>query len=144
VDQKIQFFSEDFGFTPKNKGKIRRWLKAVIRSEKKMPWYINIIFCSDEYLLDLNRNFLKHDTLTDIITFPFMENDDNISGDIYISIPRVKENAENFGQDFEAELQRVMVHGILHLLGYKDKSKIAKAEMTAKEDLYLDLASTIN
>lgn len=109
-----------------------------------MPWYINIIFCSDEYLLDLNRNFLKHDTLTDIITFPFMENDDNISGDIYISIPRVKENAENFGQDFEAELQRVMVHGILHLLGYKDKSKIAKAEMTAKEDLYLDLASTIN
>ena len=144
MDQKIQFFSEDFRFTPKNKGKIRRWLKAVISSEKKMPWYINFIFCSDEYLLELNRNFLKHDTLTDIITFPFMENDDNISGDIYISIPRVTENAENFGQDFEAELQRVMVHGILHLLGYKDKSKIAKAEMTAKENLYLDLASTIN
>jgi rRNA maturation RNase YbeY len=143
VDQKIQFFSEDFEYTPKNKGKLRLWLTAVIKAEKKNPWYINFIFCSDEYLLELNRNYLDHNTLTDIITFPYMDEKENISGDIYISIPRVVENAEHYGQDTEDELYRVMVHGILHLLGYKDKSVIEKTEMTAKENFYLSLIPAI-
>jgi probable rRNA maturation factor len=137
VDQKIQFFSEDFHFTLKNKGRVRSWLTEVIKSEKKNPWYINFIFCSDEYLLELNKTYLKHETLTDIITFPFAEEQGNISGDIYISIPRVKENAGKFGQGFGGELHRVMVHGILHLLGYNDKSRKEKREMTAKENNYL-------
>lgn len=137
MDQKFQFFSEDYPFTPKSKGKLRLWLTSVIVKENKIPWYINFIFCSDDYLLELNRNYLKHDTLTDVITFPFGDDDVNVSGDIYISIPRVKENAEKFGQEFDYELQRVMVHGVLHLLGYKDKTKSAKSEMTAKENLYL-------
>jgi probable rRNA maturation factor len=142
VNQKIQFFSEDFNFTPKSKGKLRRWMTSVIKSEKKTPWYINYIFCSDEYLLELNRCYLKHETLTDIITFPFLEENENISGDIFISIPRVKENAEKFGQNIETELHRVMVHGILHLLGYKDKSKTEKARMRAKENESLCLRSS--
>ena len=139
MNQKIQFFSEDFNYTPKSKGKLRIWLTSVIKVEKKKPWYINFIFCSDEYLYELNRNYLKHETLTDIITFPFTGEEGNISGDVFISIPRVKENAGKFGQDFESELHRVMIHGILHLLGYKDKSKEEKKEMTAKENQYLTL-----
>lgn len=139
MDRKIQFFSEEITFVPRNKGKIRSWLTAVIRAENKTPWYINFIFCSDEYLLELNKTFLKHDTLTDIITFPFAEGNESISGDIYISIPRVRENAEKFRQEFETELYRVMVHGILHLLGYKDKRKTDKVVMTKFENRYLEL-----
>lgn len=139
MDRKIQFFSEETSFTPRNKGKIRTWLSTVILTEKKTPWYINFIFCTDEYLLELNRNYLKHETLTDIITFPSENEGEGISGDIYISIPRVRENAVKFGQNFETELHRVMVHGILHLVGYQDKRKSQKAMMTERENHYLGL-----
>jgi rRNA maturation RNase YbeY len=105
--------------------------------EKKKPWYINFIFCSDEYLSELNKTYLKHDGLTDILTFPFAEEPETISGDIYISVDRVKENAENFGEQMEQELRRVMIHGILHLMGYKDKTEDEKKRMRKKENHYL-------
>jgi rRNA maturation RNase YbeY len=98
---------------------------------------LNFIFCSDNYLLSINQNFLKHDTLTDIITFDNSEDKRVIVGDIFISLERIQENAESFGVTIKDELHRVMIHGTLHLLGYADKAKEAKALMTDKEDLYL-------
>ncbi len=113
-------------------------MNSVIREEKKKPWYTNFIFCSDDYLADLNRTYLHHETLTDILTFPYQDEKDTISGDIFISIDRVKENADEFHQDFEKELQRVMVHGVLHLIGYSDQGKMKKKIMTEREDYYLE------
>ena len=104
-----------------------------IKSEDKELGEINYIFCDDEYLLKINQDYLKHDYLTDIITFDYVSGK-NISGDLYISIDRVKENAEDFNVSFENELKRVMVHGVLHLMGYSDKSETATAEMRAKEE----------
>jgi probable rRNA maturation factor len=138
VNSPIQFFSEGIPFTLKNKPKIRKWLNVVIREEKKIPWYINFIFCNDGYLLELNKTYLKHDTLTDIITFPYPDDPDTVSGDIFISIERVRENADEFRQDFETELQRVMVHGVLHLIGYSDHGKKEKKIMTEREDYHLE------
>ncbi len=133
----IQFFSEGISFTLKNKTGIRKWLDLVILGEKKKPWYINIIFCSDDYLFELNKTYLKHETLTDILTFPYQEDQRTITGDIFISVDRVKENAIEFNQDFEKELSRVMVHGILHLAGYNDHGKKQKKAMTERENYYL-------
>ena len=134
----IQFFSEGIPFTLKNKANTRKWLNSIIREEKKKPWYTNFIFCNDDYLLELNKTYLHHETLTDILTFPYEDDNDTISGDIFISIDRVRENAEEFHQNFEKELQRVMVHGILHLIGYSDQDKIQKKIMTEREDYYLE------
>jgi probable rRNA maturation factor len=100
---------------------------------------INYIFCSDSYLLSLNKGFLKHNTLTDIITFDNSEGTGSMEGEIYISIERVKENATKYDVSFEDELNRVMIHGILHLLGYKDKKPSEKALMRKKEEAYLSL-----
>jgi probable rRNA maturation factor len=138
VSSPIQFFSEGIPFTLKNKTSIRKWLNVVIREEKKKPWYLNFIFCGDEYLLELNKTYLQHETLTDILTFPYQDDPDTISGDIFISIDRVTENAAEFRQDFEKELQRVMVHGVLHLIGYSDHGKKKKKIMTEREDHYLE------
>ena len=132
----IQFFSEGISFTLKDKTGIRKWLNSVIREEQKIPWYINFIFCGDEYLFELNKTYLKHQTLTDILTFPYEQDADEISGDIFISIDRVIENASEFDQEFNQELKRVIVHGVLHLIGYSDGGKNKKL-MTAKEDYYL-------
>jgi probable rRNA maturation factor len=137
VSSPIQFFSEGISFTLKNKTEVRNWLNLVIREEKKKPWYINFIFCNDEYLLELNKAYLKHETLTDILTFPYQDDANAISGDIFISIDRVKENSAKFMQGFEMELHRVMVHGVLHLLGYSDHGKKKKEIMTEREDHYL-------
>jgi probable rRNA maturation factor len=134
----IQFFSEDIPFVLKNKAGCRKWLNSVIREEKKISGDINFIFCSDEYLLDLNKTYLRHDTLTDILTFPYTDDQETLSGDIFISIERVKENATRFCQDFNEELKRVMVHGLLHLIGYSDHGKKEKAIMTKREDHYLN------
>ena len=133
----IRFFSEDVTFRLKGKAKIRQWILGVILHEKKNAGIINFIFCTDDYLLHLNEAFLKHDTYTDIITFPETEDTAVVAGDIFISIPRVTENAEKFGQAFQQELYRVMVHGVLHLIGYKDTTKAERIQMTAKEDQYL-------
>ena len=137
----IQFLSERISFQLKEKPKIRKWLQDVIRIEKYKAGAITFIFCSDDFLLTLNESFLNHSTYTDIITFPGLEQPKVVSGDIFISIDRVSENAKKYKQPLERELNRVMVHGILHLAGYKDKTKSDKLEMTAKEDYYLSVVS---
>jgi rRNA maturation RNase YbeY len=115
------------------------WLKQVIKKENGVLGNIQYVFCSDEYLLDVNLKYLHHDYFTDIITFPFSEDDKIISGEIYISIDRVRENAKKNNVRFVQELARVIVHGVLHLLGYEDYSSEQKKEMRQKEDYYLNL-----
>ncbi|HNY06975.1 MAG TPA: rRNA maturation RNase YbeY, partial [Bacteroidales bacterium] len=117
----INYFSEVIDFDLKNQSVIKKWINHVVENEKKEIETINYIFCNDEYLHNLNVDYLKHDTLTDIITFDY-STDNTISGDIFISIERVKENAVLFKKSFDDELNRVIVHGILHLIGYNDKS----------------------
>lgn len=129
----IGFFSEDIKFSLKGKNNVKCWIKSVIQKYGMTIGDINYIFCSDEYLLEKNISYLKHDTLTDVITFNYNENK-KISGDIFISISRVKENAENLNILFDDELNRVIIHGILHLLGYKDKTKSDELEMRRMED----------
>ena len=138
AQQKIHFFSEDIEFKPEQKSHVRQWIKETIREEGfKKTGELNFIFCSDDYLLDINREYLNHHTLTDIITFDNSETDDTISGDVFISITRVNENARTFGVSERDELHRVIIHGVLHLCGYTDKNRSQKEEMTAKENYYL-------
>jgi len=144
VDASIRFFSEEVRFVLKEKRKIRSWLSIVLQEESCTPGNINIIFCGDEYLAGLNLAYLDHNTFTDILTFPLEEIKGKISGDIYISIDRIRENSKIFHQQFEEELNRVMVHGILHLVGYKDIKSKDKKGMTEKEDYYLARMKHIN
>lgn len=135
----IYFFSEDISFRPPSLKKARLWLNEVAINENRPIGNLNYIFCSDAYLLTINRTYLGHDTLTDIITFDNAENGAEIEGDIYISVERVNDNAEKFRTTFDAELHRVMVHGLLHLVGYKDKTANQKKIMRKKETTYLSL-----
>ena len=134
---KINFFTEDISYTLKRKTKIKSWITATIKEEDYALNELNFIFCSDAYLLRINQDYLQHDDYTDVITFDNAEKLKTIVGDIFISIDRIKENAAQFKSTTEIELCRIMIHGTLHLLGYKDKTKAAKAQMTAKEDYYL-------
>lgn len=136
---KINFFTEDISFRLQNKLKIRQWLSETATAEGKKINELNFIFCSDEYLLQINIDYLQHNTFTDIVTFDNGQAGDNgrLTGDIFISVDRVYDNAEKFKVSKLDELHRVMVHGTLHLLGYKDKSKSDKKLMTLKEDHYL-------
>lgn len=136
----IQYCSEDVSVPKIQKRKISGWIKETIISEGKLPGDISFIFCSDIFLLEVNKQYLNHDYFTDIITFDYVE-DGVISGDIFISCDRVKENANEFGVAFLDELSRIIIHGILHLCGYKDKSKKDKLLMTEKENFYLNLLS---
>ncbi len=136
---RIYFFSEDIKFCPPAIRKTRAWLRHVVAAENKSLVELTYIFCSDSYLLGINIEYLRHDTLTDIITFNTSENEAGISGDIYISIERVSENAAKYQVSFAEELHRVMVHGLLHLLGYNDKSAGEKKIMREKEFAYLSL-----
>lgn len=121
--------------------KFKNWLLAVSNSESAAIDSLSYIFVSDAYLLALNKKHLDHDTYTDILTFDLSEEGSNtIEGEIYISIERIQENATHFDVDFLFELQRVLVHGLLHLIGYNDHSEEEKAEMRSKEDQYLDLS----
>ncbi len=135
----ISFNSEDIQFNLKNKTKLKSWVVKTIEGKKKKAGDISFVFCSDAFLLEMNKEYLNHDTYTDIITFDYSKDDAKlpISGDIFISIDRVQENADKFSKTFEDELHRVIIHGVLHLFGYKDKTKVAKAEMTKQEDLCL-------
>ncbi|MEQ8362132.1 MAG: rRNA maturation RNase YbeY [Cyclobacteriaceae bacterium] len=135
----VRFFSEEITFKLDHPRKTSTWIKEAIKKEKGQLDELNYIFCSDQYLLSINQQYLKHNTLTDIITFGHSEKGTPISGDIYISIERVKENAQHFEIPFEEELHRVIIHGILHLLGYKDKKSGDKALMRKKEEAYLSL-----
>jgi rRNA maturation RNase YbeY len=133
----IHYFTEDIRFTLKHKTIIKNWLRDAIAAEGYLLEELNFIFCSDEYLLGINQQFLNHDTYTDVITFDNSEVLKTIAGDIFISVGRIRENAKQFKLDFRDEICRVMIHGTLHLLGYKDKTKAAKLQMTEKEDYYL-------
>ena len=135
----IRFFSEGIPFKIDSPRKNVSWIKEVARREKKTIKEINYIFCSDGYLLQLNQGFLNHKTLTDIITFDNSEGKNGLEGEIYISIERVQENALKFNTEFEDELHRVMIHGVLHLIGYKDKKPFEKALMRKKEEACLSL-----
>ena len=131
----IKFFSNN-SFRLANKDRISLWLLDVIKNEEKSLNEISYNFCSDSELLKVNKEFLSHDTLTDIITFDY-SGLSGISGEVLISTERVKENAQEFSQVFNVELRRVMVHGVLHLCGLKDKTDADKLIMTEKEDFYL-------
>ncbi len=133
----IHLFEEDINIKIKNKLAIKKWLKDTVELEKKKLGELNYIFCSDDYLHEMNVSYLQHDTLTDIITFDNSETSGLIVGDIFISVHRVEENAKKFEVEFSDELHRVMVHGALHLLGYKDKKKEEKEKMREKENYYL-------
>jgi probable rRNA maturation factor len=135
----IQFFSEKTRFKLKNPRKTASWIKSVIKAEDKALISLNYIFCSDEHLRGINVEYLNHKTYTDIITFNYNPSKAEIEGEIYISIDRVKENAEKFKVEFEIELHRVIIHGVLHLIGYNDKTKTQKSLMREKEDSYLSL-----
>lgn len=129
-------FHNEIEFVLQNQGELQRWIKKVITSENKEIGEINYIFCSDEYLLERNIKYLDHDTLTDIITFNYCKGK-IITSDIMISIDRVKENSTIFDNSFSEELHRVMIHGILHLIGYDDKTEKEKILMREKENFYL-------
>lgn len=135
----IQFFNEEISFKPKKTRKIKSWILRCAKKEKCLVGEINYIFCSDDYLLSVNQEYLKHNTLTDIITFDNSEIPGQLSGDIFISVERVKENANKFLVSFDEELHRVMIHGVLHLIGYKDKKVNEKALMRKKEEACLSL-----
>jgi probable rRNA maturation factor len=126
-------FNYELDFTLDNEQAFQDWLSEVIISESKTEGEINYIFCDDEYLLEINQQYLDHDTLTDIISFDYSIGND-LHGDIFISVERVKENALDFNVSFQDELKRVMVHGVLHYCGYKDKSENDEKLMRQKEE----------
>lgn len=126
-------FNYETDFQLDNEEIYQNWLAEVIESENKEEGEINYIFCDDDYLYGINVQYLEHETLTDIISFDYTLGN-LISGDIFISIERVKDNAQDFGVSFEEELKRVMVHGVLHYCGYKDKTEADENLMRAKEE----------
>ena len=134
----ISFYSQKIPFKISNPRKTANWLRKICAIELRVVDSVDYIFCSDAYLLELNKAYLKHSTYTDILSFDFSEGE-NISGEIYISVPRVRENAKSYQQPFDREMRRVLVHGLLHFLGYKDKSPSQKAEMRSKEEACLSL-----
>jgi rRNA maturation RNase YbeY len=139
----IRIFTQDISFNLKQKKVIYNWLTDVAKHHNATISSINYILCSDDYLLKINMEYLQHDTLTDIITFPYNELKESIESDIFISIERVSENAKEFKISTLEELQRVMVHGLLHLLGQDDTNAVLKKQMKEKEDYYLSLRPEI-
>ena len=135
----IRFFCDSVIFKCKNKRKLANWLKGITVAEGRKIDILNVIFVSDEIILDINRKFLKHDYLTDIITFDNDSLDDKINGELYISINTVKMNAKDYQEDFQTELLRVIVHGVLHLCGYKDGTGAEQQKMRELENKYLML-----
>ena len=137
----VTFHSELPSFNLKDKNKLKKWLHAVALRHGGKISAIQYIFCDDTYLLGINKQYLDHDTLTDIITFRYSEHPNPLESDIYISVERVTENASQLSVSFEDELHRVMVHGVLHLLGFKDKTVKDKEVMRGEEDFCLGMVS---
>ena len=135
----INFFSEKTRFKLSNSKKTASWIKSVIKKEGCSLNSLNYIFCSDEYLKEINIQYLGHNTYTDIVTFNYNPSKDVLDGEIYISVDRVRDNAKTFESNFQAEMHRVIIHGVLHLIGFNDKTKREKALMREKEDTYLSL-----
>lgn len=138
--ENIEYFSEDTSFEASNKEQLSTWLNAITARYEQEIAFLNYIYCSDNYLLQINKEYLQHDYFTDIITFDQRDFDDQpIEGDIFISIDRVADNATNNHTSFEHELHRVMAHGLLHLLGFNDKTDEQKQQMRESEDACLSL-----
>ena len=135
----IHFFSEDISFSLDKEQQTISWIENILDGEKQISKSINYIFCSDDYLLKINKDYLDHNTLTDIITFDNSEEEGKIEADIFISVDRVQENALSLDKKFDEELHRVIMHGLLHLVGYNDKTDEEKSEMRKKEDACLSL-----
>ena len=131
----IQFFYENLPESVTTD--YQKWLEDIILSEEKKLGEISYIFCDDEYLLKINQDYLQHDYYTDIITFDYVKGK-TISGEIFVSLQRVLDNASTLSRDYEEEVRRVLAHGILHLAGYKDKTEEEEKEMRRKEDFYLN------
>lgn len=135
MDESLQFFSHEIDFKLDKEDSVKDWILFVIEKHAKKAGQINYIFCSDSYLLELNKAHLQHDYFTDILTFPYApKGAEELISDIYISIDRVKDNAASYDDSFEDELHRVMIHGILHLIGFDDYGDTAKKEMRRKEN----------
>ena len=134
----VQFYIADTKITLKERTKLKGFIISIFLKEGKKMNYINYIFCSDEYLLRINREFLKHDYYTDIITFNLSGIQDPINGEVYVSIDRIRENAKNLQVSIKSEFHRVIFHGALHLCGYKDKKRADKQLMRKQEDKYLN------
>lgn len=132
----VSYFFEDTNFKFNRRRLTSQWLKFTAESEIKRIGQVNIIFCSDNYILDINQKYLQHDYFTDIITFDYCEGK-TLSGDLFISVDTVRENAIFYGTEFDDELNRVIVHGLLHLIGYDDHSVEDQKTMRSKEDYYL-------
>lgn len=133
----VKFFNEDYSYQLKSKKRLKLWIDNTIREEGCQQGDINFIFTSDKYLLDINKKYLNHNYYTDIVTFNYCINS-TINGDIFISIETVKNNSRRFGVNMIEELHRVIIHGILHLIGYDDQNDTQKALMREKENYYLD------
>ncbi len=134
----ISYYFQDTDFVFRDRRKTNEWLKLAAESEICRIGDISIIFCSDNYVLDINQRFLHHDYFTDIITFDYCEGD-RLSGDLFISVDSVRENAVEFGTEFKEELNRVIIHGLLHLMGYDDHTEEDVKMMRSKENYYLSL-----
>lgn len=137
---KIYFFLEEVRYTLKQKRNIRAWIIQSAENEEYKVGVLNYIFTNDDILVQLNKEYLRHFTLTDIITFDLSENSGVLTGDIYISVDRARENAKEYKDSLNKEIKRLMIHGVLHLMGYKDKSLSERELMRAKEEYYLSLA----
>lgn len=133
----ISFFTADISYSLRSRGDLRLWLSEVARKEGFKIAQLNVIFCSDEYLYAMNVQYLQHKTYTDIITFDQSDRKGVISGELYISLDRLRDNSKSLKISLKDEIHRVIVHGVLHLCGYGDKTPADKATMTSKEDYYL-------
>ncbi len=133
----IIFTQEDLEYTIPNSQAVKKWIKSIVESEKKKIGDIAVVWCSDAFILEVNNKYLKHDYLTDIITFDYCENN-TIAGDLIISLDTVRANAKDFGVEFHVEQLRVLAHGILHLCGYGDASDEEIVVMRSKEDFYIE------
>lgn len=139
----IQFFTEDISSVSIKKNNLKKWISNLVKNENCVLGDLNIIFCSDDYILNINKQYLQHDYYTDIITFDYCV-DKTINGDLFISIDTVKSNSEKFKTNFNQEIHRVIFHGVLHLVGYKDKTSKDEKLMREKENQYLDLFEITN
>lgn len=134
----ISYYFQDTDFKFRDRRKTNEWLKLAAESEIRRIGNISIIFCSDNYVLDINQKYLQHDYFTDIIAFDYCEGD-RLSGDLFISVDSVRENSVEFGTEFKDELNRVIIHGLLHLVGYDDHTEKDIKLMRSKENYYLSL-----
>jgi len=136
---KVQFFFTDKNVTLRDRTRLKSFISNMFKKESRSASSLTYVFCSDEYLLDINKQFLQHDYYTDIITFDLSSTKEVIEGEVYISIDRVKDNASQLGTTIKNELHRVIFHGVLHLCGYKDKKPTDEKIMRTTEDKYLKL-----